>query len=206
MEKLTSNYVNNIKYRMKTDNDTINNAKQIELEPMDDSDIRYYFPDARILSYDELYQYDTIDDLLPKPFDAIFLLYLQKENYGHWCLLSKYDNTIEMFNSYGDKYIDEPLYWTSKQMRQKLGVIKPHLRYLLENTNINDYDIIFNGYDFQDETNDKISTCGRWCVLRLKTLIKNKMSLSNFIKMMKDIKQKSGLPYDIIVSDLINKT
>lgn len=180
-------------------------ARKIQFKPMDDSDIKFYFPDARIMTYSELSKYETIDDLLPKDIDAIFLLYEEKPNYGHWVLLSKYNNTIEMFNSYGDKFIDEPLYWVSPEVRKMLGSAKPYLTNLLRNTNYNDYAIIFNAYDFQDDKNLKISTCGRWCCLRLKTILNSMMPLITFIKMMKDIKSKTKLKYDIIVSDLINK-
>jgi hypothetical protein len=148
---------------------------------------------------------ETIDDLLPKDLDYIFLLYEEKPNYGHWVLLSKYNDTIEMFNSYGDNYIDEPLYWLPLERRKKLGTGIPYLTNLLKNTNYCDYAIIFNEYDFQDETDNKISTCGRWCSLRLKTILNKRMPLITFINMMKDIKNKTKLRYDVIVSDLINK-
>jgi hypothetical protein len=184
---------------------SLKEAKKIQYEPMDDTDIRYYFPDARIVSYSELLDYKTIDDLLPKDLDYIFLLYEEKPNYGHWVLLSKYNDTIEMFNSYGDDYIDEPLYWLPLSQRKMLGTGTPYLTNLLKNTNYNDYAIIFNEYDFQDETDNRISTCGRWCSLRLKTILNKRMPLITFINMMKDIKKTTKLRYDIIVSDLINK-
>jgi len=184
---------------------SLKEAKKIQYEPMDDTDIRYYFPDARIVSYSELSNYKTIDDLLPKDLDYIFLLYEEKPNYGHWVLLSKYNDTIEMFNSYGDDYIDEPLYWLPLSQRKMLGTGTPYLTNLLKNTNYNDYGIIFNQYDFQDETDNKIATCGRWCSLRLKTILNKRMPLITFINMMKDIKKTTKLRYDIIVSDLINK-
>jgi hypothetical protein len=184
---------------------SLKEAKKIQYKPMDDTDIRYYFPDARIVSYSELSDYKTIDDLLPKDLDYIFLLYEEKLNYGHWVLLSKYNDTIEMFNSYGDDYIDEPLYWLPLSQRKMLGTGTPYLTNLLKNTNYNDYAIIFNEYDFQDETDNRISTCGRWCSLRLKTILNKRMPLITFINMMKDIKKTTKLRYDIIVSDLINK-
>jgi hypothetical protein len=190
---------------MKNNETSIQEAKQIQYKPMDDSDIRYYFPNARIMDYAELSKYETIDDLLPYDIDAIFLLYEETENYGHWVLLSKYNETIEMFNSYGDNYIDEPLTWVKMPMRKLLGSSKPYLTNLLKNTNYNDYAIIYNAYDFQDDKNLKISTCGRWCCLRWKTILNNRMPLIKFINMMKEIKKETNQPYDVIVSDLINK-
>jgi len=183
----------------------VNEAKKVQYKPMDDSDIKYYFPNARIMDYGELSKYETIDDLLPKDTDAIFLLYEETQNYGHWVLLSKYNDTIEMFNSYGDRYIDEPLTWVDMNTRKLLGSSKPYLTDLLKNTNYNDYAIIYNAYDFQDDKNLKISTCGRWCCLRWKTILNTHMPLETFIKMMKDVKKETNQPYDIIVSDIINK-
>jgi hypothetical protein len=190
--------------KIKDNNVSLEQAKQIQYEPMDDTDIRYYFPDARIVSYSELSNYETIDDLLPKDLDYVFLLYEEKPNYGHWVLLSKYNDLIEYFDSYGGS-IDEPLSWVPLEQRKIIGVGKPYLTNFLKNTNDNDYGLIYNAYDFQDETDNKISTCGRWCCLRLKTILNNRMPLITFINMMKDIKKKSKLRYDVIVSDLINK-
>lgn len=183
---------------------TLQEAKVIQYEPMDDTDIRYYFPDAKIMSYSELPEYNTIDELVPKDLDYVFLLYEEKPNYGHWVLISKYNDLIEYFDSYGGS-IDEPLSWVPLEQRKQIGVGKPFLTDLLKNTNYNDYGLIYNAYDFQDDTDNKISTCGRWCCLRLKTILNNRMPLITFINMMKDIKKKSKLRYDVIVSDLINK-
>lgn len=179
-------------------------ASKIQFKPMDDLDIKFYFPDARIMEYSQLSNYNTIDELLPNETDAIFLLYEEKENYGHWVLLSKYDDKIEVFNSYGDKYIDEPLYWVNINQRRKLGSAKPYLTNLLKNTNFKNYDILFNAYDFQNDNNLKIATCGRWCCLRLKTILYN-ISLEEFIDVMKKVKKEVNKPYDVIVSELINK-
>jgi len=190
---------------LNNNNVNIEEAKEIQYKPMDDEDIKHYFPNAKIMAYNELSDYETIDDLLPNEIDAIFLLYEETENYGHWVLIAKYNDTIEIFNSYGDSYIDEPLYWVKYDVRKKLGSAKPYLTNLLKNTNYNDYDIIFNAYDFQNDKNLKIATCGRWCCLRLKTILNKNMSLQEFINMMKNVRKETGLTYDIIVSDLINK-
>jgi hypothetical protein len=65
------------------------------------------------------------------------------------------------------------------------------------------FTVVYNAYDFQDESST-IATCGRWCILRAKTILNDGMSLPKFIDTLKGIKAKSNLPYDNIVSDLIN--
>ena len=47
-------------------------------------------------------------------------------------------------------------------------------------------DIIYNSKDFQKE-NPTIATCGRHCILRALTLLKDEQSLTNYIKMMNEL-------------------
>jgi hypothetical protein len=58
--------------------------------------------------------------------------------------------------------------------------------------------------NFQDKKDNKISTCGRWCSLRWNTIKIKRMSLVEFIDMMKALKKATGRTYDNIVSDLVN--
>ncbi len=103
--------------------------------------------------------------------------------------MSKYDNIIEYFDSYGG-FIDEPNRWTGIKARRLLGEGILYLTIMLRNTK---YDVIYNGYDFQNAKNGAIATCGRWSILRLKTILQNKMQLNDFIKMMKQLKKSTKL-------------
>ena len=67
------------------------------------------------------------------------------------------------------------------------------------------YPTNYNKFDFQNEDNLNISTCGRWDCFRLKTILNNNLSLNNFKKLLDNLKSKTNLTYDLIVSDLINK-
>jgi hypothetical protein len=196
------NFTNNYLNELTNNNITKEQAEEIQYEPISDADIRYYFPNSRVMTVNELSDFNHINDLFPKPYGHVFLLYQQSKNNGHWVLLSKYDNIIEYFDSYGG-FIDEPYRWTGIKARRLLGEGIPYLTIMLRNTK---YDVIYNGYDFQNAKNGAIATCGRWCILRLKTILKNKMHLNYFIKMMKQLKKSTKLSYDEIVSDLINKT
>lgn len=174
-------------------------AKGIVPKPMSDKDIRHYFPDAKIKLYGDLRHYSSIDELLPLRKDYCFLLYQSSPNYGHWCLLSKYDDTYELFDSYGSKHIDQPLSWTPLAMRKKLNEQEPWLTYLLQPV----ANVVWNKEDYQSR--GQAATCGRHCCLRLMTILYDDLSLKQYSQMMKKIKRKTGYTYDEIVSDLINQ-
>jgi hypothetical protein len=178
-------------------------SKEIQLEPLGDDIIKKYLPKAKIIKYSELKKYNNIDELLKKPLDYVIILYEQKINSGHWVLLSRYDNTIEFFSSYGN-FIDECLNWNTQEINNILGQDKPYLSILLNKVK-NQYDIIYNSFDFQSSNLD-ISTCGRWVVLRVHTILLFKQSLSDFIKTIKKLKKEKKIPYDLLVSQIIDKT
>lgn len=135
---------------------------------------------AKVVTYDKLYKYKSIDDLL-KPHGAVFLLYQQDRNYGHWVALFKREDRkgnveIEVFNSYG-QFPDDELFYTAKEKRKELNHDYPYLTRLLYKAPRN-YDIIYNQYPFQ-KFGKGINTCGRHTVLRL--LNKDK-SLNEYVK------------------------
>lgn len=199
MDQIIEKYFNELNNNGITKKDT----DIIKFDAMGDDDIKKYFPfgNSRIILVSDLSKYKTIEKLLPTDKSHIFLLYQNSPNMGHWVLLSRYGNTIEYFDSYGG-YIDHPYTWTDLKTRKMLGEGVPYLTILLKDT---PYDVIWNGFDFQDKKNMKISTCGRHCVFRLKTILNNNLGLNDYIKMMKKLKIKSKLSYDEIVSDFINK-
>jgi hypothetical protein len=180
-------------------------AKKIQFNALGDDVIKKYLPYSRILTYNELSKYKTIEELLKKDLDYVILLYQQKQNYGHWVLLSRYNNIIEFFSSYGD-YIDEPLNWTKLKMRIVLGEDKPYLSQLLSNAiNSKKFDVIYNSFDFQNKNDLSIATCGRWCVLRIHMILLFKLPLNKFIQMIKRMKKEKKVSYDILVSQIIDE-
>jgi len=174
--------------------------EKIELEPMGDDDINYYYPSARTLTYPELQKYKTIETLLPNDKSYIFLLFLQTANSGHWTLLSRHNNRIEFFCSYGSKP-QQILNWTT-DINAELGQSVPYLQQLFNDTKMR---VVYNPYDYQSKKNTDISTCGRHDCFRLYTILKYDMDLNTFHTMMTDLKKKSGLTYDEIVSMYLPK-
>ena len=175
--------------------------KKIIDDPMGDDDIRYYYDNAKIITYPELKRYSKIEELLPKNKSYCFLLYLQTHNSGHWTLLSRNNNCIEFFCSYGSSP-ETPLNWTNNNLRKELKMNIPYLDILLSNTNMN---VIDNPIDYQNKRDLSVSTCGRHCVCRLNTILDDNMNLDEYYKMMTEIKNSTNKSYDDIVSSIISK-
>ena len=141
---------------------------------------------ARVVTYDQLHRYKSIDELL-EPHDAVFILYQRRKNYGHWVALfkrrDKHNNVeIEYYEPYGGM-IDDPLMWTSKSKRKELNMDYPHLTKLLLEAPRN-YNIIYNQYPFQKKGSG-INTCGRHCALRLQH---RDLSLNEYVKLFGNVK------------------
>nr|WPF46455.1 MAG: putative cysteine protease [Lake Baikal virophage 2] len=176
-------------------------VEKIIEEPMDDGDIRAYFPKARVMRYAELADYDTIEQLLPKNNSYVFLLYQHRVNDGHFVCLMRYGKTIEFFCSYGSK-IDGPLSWTPLPQRVALGEGKPYLTMLLRKAP--QFDAIHNPVAFQSKTRG-IATCGAYCVMRVNQLVNHGQDLHDFIDYMEEIKKETKLSYDEIAANYVAK-
>ena len=75
----------------------MNNIKYIA---MDDTDIKFYLPKAKIITYDELSKVKDIEKLLPHHKSYFILLYpVETKTNGHWCCMCRYDKTLEYFDS-----------------------------------------------------------------------------------------------------------
>lgn len=178
-------------------------------EAMGDDDIKKYFgQDTKIITYDKLKNYNSIDHLLPKSEDYVFLLYLDDVNNGHWCLLNKYkspsSHIIEFFDSYGGSP-DSQLKWVSAEKRKSLGVEKPYLTNLMNEC---PYPVFYNEKKYQALSNNKIgsiNSCGRHCTYRLMNLIKERRNLAEYNEHLEYLKKHMKISYDEIVSGLINK-
>jgi len=181
-------------------NDT-RDVSEIEYDAMGDDDIKFYFPNSKIITYPDLKKYKTIEELLPHEKSHIFLLYLNKKNSGHWTLLSHNNNCYEFFCSYGSSP-STPLKWLDADKRKELKQDIPYLDFLLSNTKKN---VIYNPIDYQNNKDLKISTCGRHDCFRLMCIIKYNLPLTKYYEIMKHLKEKLNMSYDEIVADFINK-
>lgn len=175
-------------------------ADTIKHIPLGDDDIRNFYPNAKIILNGDLYKYNDINDILKYNPDFVIILFRNSKNEGHWILLSKYNNNIEYFDSYGYP-ISHPINWLKNENER--DELKEY-DYLNDLLNKSGYNIIVNKYPFQDRNNLNIATCGRWVLLRALTIIYKKLSLKNFTKIIKDIKNKSKLSYDNIISDILH--
>ena len=116
----------------------------IKYESMDDSDIHYYLPKCKILKYNELKKYKSIEKLLPKHKSYFILLYpVQTEMSGHWICFTRYDRNIEYFDSYG-LAPDVPFSWPTSNF-------KNNERYLSKLLNKCKLPMVYNTIDFQNK-------------------------------------------------------
>jgi hypothetical protein len=175
--------------------------------PMGDDDIRYYLPNAKIIKYNELEKYNSIDELLPKQKDFVFILYEDSPNKGHWTATTKHttkDNkiVISYFDSYGGK-VDNPLNWMPKSVNIKLHQDKKLLSKLFNKC---PYLVNYNPIKYQSENKDHdINSCGRHATFFVKNLMDCDRDLEQYYKLMYSIKKESGNSYDEIVAQLIDK-
>ena len=172
----------------------MNNLKYMS---MDDTDIKHYLPKAKILTYNQLANVKTIEKLLPKHKSYFILLYpVKSDTDGHWVCVTRYDKTLEYFDSYGLQP-DKPLDWGNFKNT-------PHyLSNLLGRTKLR---INYNTIDFQSKRDYNISTCGAYSVFRILTLIEMNLDLEKNNIMLKTLKESNGdKSYDDVVVEFINK-
>ena len=116
---------------------------------------------VKIILYNNLYKYNTIDELFIS-CKNIIILYRWADKMGHWVALFKSGDYIEFFEPYGTppdalkKQINKSFLKTSGQ--QPDYIKKLLLTY--DNKNIN-----YNNYKLQKKGD--INTCGRHCLVRL---------------------------------------
>jgi len=176
-------------------------VKEIQDTAMGNEDISRYFPNARYIKYSELKNYRSIEQLLPENGSFVFLLYERSPNTGHWVLLTRYDDKIEYFDSYGEE-ISKPLTWNPPAVNKMLGQDRLYLNALLQK--INPLPVVVNRKQFQSKDN-KSATCGAWDVLRQLSIDEAGSSLSEFQDKIDNLRKKTGLTNDELVSNLISK-
>jgi len=129
---------------------------------------------VKIVRFSDLYNYKSLQKLLPKK-NSFIVIFIETEDYyrGHWIALFRYNNSFEFFDSYGltekEDYFLVPND-TKKQLNEK-----DYLKNLFKNNLV-----IENKKDFQQWDKD-INTCGRWCVIRIYLFLKG-YDLKHFIK------------------------
>ena len=176
--------------------------KEVIEDPLDDSEIRDYLPDAKILTYPELSKYRNINELLPENKDYAIILYLDEPNKGHWTAVLKYDNKIEMFDPYGVKEIDEELKWVPCAQRIKLKTAIPYMTRLFNSIKLPQKGIL-STFEYQDDKTS-VASCGRHTVYRILKLLDDDMDIEQYYNHMKNLRKKFNITYDQIVSTYVN--
>lgn len=135
---------------------------------------------AKMLLYEDLYKYSSLEHLLDANDGKVILLYRQTENYGHWCCLFKTfiessrassrdwkddgkgkggkRECVEFLDAYGYRP-DDQLKFSSDKFGQGLKMLT-----LLLMTS--PYIITYNDHHYQ-EKKSSINTCGWHVVARL---------------------------------------
>ena len=168
-------------------------VKEYEKIPLSDKDVSDFFHhQINILTYPQLSKCQTIEDVLG-PYNACFILYESRKNYGHWTLIFKTkENELEFFNSYGG-YPDLSLSHIPTEFRLKSN---QYISYLSELIIASPYQLNYNEFKFQKEG---ISTCGKHCCIRL---FYREFDIYEYHNMLNIIKKKTGCDYDAIVTVL----
>lgn len=156
-----------------------------------------------IVKYSELNYYTSLEQLLPKKKCYKIILIEDSFNSGHWVVITRLNNMISYFNSYGGFPSIELDYMGSGKNKQ-LGQSNKTLNHLLEGGLKNGFQIQYNKKQFQ-ELKPGINTCGKHCLLFIIMNQKFNYNLNHYIKFMDDLVKHFKLSPDQVVSLIIDK-
>jgi hypothetical protein len=172
--------------------------------PLSDDDLKYYLGadiNKQIITFSDLDNYLSIDDLLPKDRSYKIILIEEEKNRGHWVAIMKYNNTVEYFNSYGTKPTND-LNFVSSIKNKLLGQSKDLIKKILDDSLTKGYKVIYNTKRMQ-KIGPNINTCGRHIVCRLVAMTKLFYDLQEYINYIDQFKKKYNVDSDEVVAILI---
>ena len=168
-------------------------------DPLDDLEIRKALgKDAKIVPYQDLKNFRTIDELLPLKKDAVMLLYENRPMDGHWVCLTKNKGEISFFDPYGE-VVDKQLNYSQFSKDRVEGGADQSLHQLLSTSRLPVY---FNDYKYQRDGN-AVNTCGRHTINFIRYNQRHGLDLEDYNEMMKKAQKQSGLPYDELIAKLV---
>ena len=176
----------------------MSSTKEIEEYSLSDNDIKKYLPNAKIVLYNELKDYDNIEQLLPSDKTFFIVLYQDSEHSGHWCCCLRQKNLVEFYDPYGLKP-DTELNWIKHGVRNSLGITDRFLTKMFDKTKLH---VVYNDADYQ-ELKRGVNTCGRHVVFRIKNIDKPLLKFHDYFK---DQTKKLKMDYDGVVSTFIDIT
>ena len=156
------------------------------------TDIRKNVGNVKIVKFDTLIGYNTIEELLPKQKDCCVIFWETTSEYeGHWTALCRLNQTYIYFDSYGNS-VDQDFSYIPKSLKKQLDIKYDYLKTLLHGKHV-----ITNHVDFQQMKNG-VNTCGRFVSMFL-YVFKRGYSLADFQKIMKENLKKYNYPnYDTL--------
>lgn len=146
-------------------------ATDITKYPLSGLEMEQLNPDAKILNYTQLYDYNNVKQLFGKYKKLIILYLIQNERSGHWTCLFKNKSGIHFFDSYGVP-VDYELEALTTAQRQHLHEEQDYLKQLLANENVT-----FNHITYQKP---HTATCGCFVTHRLHNYLKDDNKYLNF--------------------------
>lgn len=155
--------------------------------------------DTLILSYNELAKYKSVEDILRNHHSAIILYINQGDNCGHWTCLIKHPDRVEFFDSYGGSMNGRPdaeFQFIDKEQRKINYRGAPYLSKLLYDYAKRGGVVEYNHHQLQKEGSG-ISTCGRHCIVRIKT---RHIPLNTYASMIKRFNNIDKLVVDLTKS------
>jgi len=159
------------------------------------SDIRSLVGNVRLVKFDTLIGYETIEQLLPKEKDCCIIFWeIESEYVGHYTALCRLNKAYIFFDSYG-KTEQEDFSYIPMTLRRQLDIKYDYLKELLKGKHV-----ISNHVAFQ-KMKDGVNTCGRFVAMFL-YVFKRGYSLADFQKLMKENLRKGGFKsYDEMAVD-----
>jgi hypothetical protein len=145
---------------------------------------------VKVLAYDELLKYDTIQEAF-YPYNRLVILYFwdfsNNTKNGHYVAVRKDDfrNKIYVFDSYGN-FIDDNLLEIDPYKRKKYKQDFKQLTYLLYKS---PYKVEYNEYQFQQNSS---AVCGRYAIY---FLLRDDLNMEEFQNLFsrKDLKKNDEL-------------
>lgn len=169
-----------------------------------DKDIKRLLDErVNILTYTQLASMTSLQDVVGQ-FDCACILYMTRQNFGHWTALIKNpggkQGTYEIFDSLGIPP-DEELKSISDSFRVESNQQRPHLSWLVSNDMKSGRvkDVYYNKCKLQARSAD-VNTCGRWVAYRC--FVRN-LSLVDFITFFKN--QRNSPDYLVTALTLLNR-
>ena len=160
--------------------------------PLSDSDIERKLGNC-VMMYQELEDYETIEDVLPEIGSYKVLLVRRTPNSGHWVTIFRHADAYYFVNPYGFAYDKQERIVLSAETNDRLNSQADELSRLFQGKKV-----VSSMVKFQSPTSE---VCGRYAILFI-YLFSLGFSMKKVQSMLKKAKAKSGMSYDEIVLKL----